>query len=223
VRNGSPGADSSTRVAILATTAAAAATAFAALARAVAQRETARADRKARKRVAAPRQSTARDAAEALAHAGKWWSYVPVAAAAAAAVATSQGSEPRRRSGIAGAATILGTAVAAAVLNGTLDGVLPQPPAPPGRDSRRQPVFPSGHAFGTSAVAITGTYVFIREDVLPPSLAIPLALVLPLTASGARLLEDKHWISDVAGGLLAGTVLSSLGLCLYEATRGQCG
>jgi membrane-associated phospholipid phosphatase len=108
--------------------------------------------------------------------------------------------------------------VAAALINKRLDD-LPQPPAPPGRESPDHPVFPSGHAFGTASVALTAAYVLSREELLHPAVAFPLAMTVPVLSSAARMMEEKHWLSDVIGGYLAALTLSSFAAGAYEAAR----
>ncbi|HEX6751614.1 MAG TPA: hypothetical protein VF092_30250 [Longimicrobium sp.] len=144
--------DGSRRALVLGGIAAAAAAGFGALAAAVARRDTARADEKVRKRTSPRRGHPAREAADAISPVGKWWTYIPAALAASAYVVRADGAadgdaERSRRAG-AGAITLAG--VVATALNHAFDRVLPQPPAPPGRPSRRKPVFPSGHAFGAA-------------------------------------------------------------------------
>jgi membrane-associated phospholipid phosphatase len=199
-----------------------AAAGFGVLARAVAHRDTAQADEALRRRTAAPRGSPARRAAEAAAPIGKWWTYVPAAMAASAwLLAAREGREDRgSRSRMIGAGAVLLAGTAATALNPTFDDVLPQPPAPPGHPSRRKPVFPSGHAFGPGAVGMTAAYVLAREGIARPGTALPVAAVLPLATSGGRVLQEKHWASDVLGGYLGGLALAAACAAAYEAARG---
>lgn len=195
-----------------------AATAFGALAAAAARRDTARADEAVRKRTRAPRGHPARDAAEAAAPVGKWWTYVPAALAASAWVLYApgeRGSLSRR----AGAGAVMLAGCVATALNPAFDEVLPQPPAPPGHESRRKPVFPSGHAFGPGAVAFTTAYVAAREGIARPGTAAVAAAAVPLATAGGRVLAEKHWASDVVGGYLAALSLSAACAALYELVR----
>ena len=187
----------------------AAAAGFAAIARAVARRDTAAVDHDVHGKTAIEPGHPVRRAAEAASPIGKWWTYVPAAALTGGYVLVS-------RKGVAGTSVILATAAAAAALNHVFDDVLPQPPAPPGRPSPDHPVFPSGHPFGTSAVALTAAYVLSREGAARAAIVFPVAMLIPVTTSAARLLEEKHWISDILGGHLAALCLASLTLGLYE-------
>ncbi|NUO64986.1 MAG: phosphatase PAP2 family protein [Gemmatimonadaceae bacterium] len=96
---------------------------------------------------------------------------------------------------------------------------LPQPPGPPGRRRKKKAVFPSGHAFGPGAVALTAAWVMGEEGIAPPAVTVPLALAAPLLTAGPRLIEEKHWVSDVLGGYLGAAALAATCLAAYEAAR----
>jgi len=200
----------------------AAAAGFAALASAVVRRDTAVVDEAARDLTAAPRQHPARRAAEALAPVGKWWTYVPAALGPSIFLLTASGASGSRgrRSRRAGAGAILAAAATATALNPVFDRWLPQPPAPPGHGSRRKPVFPSGHAFGPSAVSLASAYVLAREGLARPAVAFPVALMVPLVSAGGRMVEEKHWASDVLGGYLGGAAVAAACASVYEAAGG---
>lgn len=200
----------------------AAAAGFAALAAAVVRRDTAKVDEAARDLTAAPPRHPARRAAAALAPVGKWWTYVPAALGPATFLLTGSGASGyrARRSRRAGAGAILAAAATATALNPVFDRWLPQPPAPPGHGSRRKPVFPSGHAFGPSAVSLASAYVLAREGLARPAVAFPLALMMPLVTAGGRMIEEKHWASDVLGGYLGGTAVAAACVSAYEAANG---
>ncbi len=218
-------------------TAVAAAAGFGAVARAAATRATADVDEALRERPRAPEGHPARRGAHAVAAPGKWWVYVPAALGVAGyllrapaprgAGALAQltrfargvrGAPPRSRGAGAGA-VVLASALAAA-LGPAFDRWLPQPPAPPGHASRRDPVFPSGHALGPTAFALASAYVLTRESLAPPAVAIPLALAYPLASAGGKLVEERHWASDVLGGSLAGIAVAAGCLALYELADG---
>lgn len=185
------------------------------IARAVARRDTAHIDRKVHKKTKVKRGRPARKAAEAAAPIGKWFTYVPAAVLSGAYVLASREGRDDVPSRIAGTVAILAAACTAAAVNKQFDELLPQPPPPPGRPPDH-PVFPSGHAFGTSTVALTAAYVLSRERIARGAIVFPAALVVPVASSIARLAEEKHWISDIAGGHLAAITLASLALALYE-------
>ena len=56
-----------------------------------------------------------------------------------------------------------------------------------------------------------------REELAPAALAWPAAFALPVAASAARLMEEKHWISDIAGGVVAAVALAAVTLAAYES------
>jgi len=211
--------DSRRRAVALGVVAAAAAAAFAGLAAAVARRETAPVDEKVRKATKADPDGATHEAAERMKYAGKWYTYIPAAAAASVAVLVAGGEERGTRSRRVGAGAVMLTGAVATALNPAFDHLLPQPPAPPGHSSPNKPVFPSGHAFGPGAISLAAAYVLSREGITPPALAFPAALAVPAVTAGGRMLVQKHWASDVLGGLLGGVALAAACLGAYEATR----
>ncbi|HEU4522461.1 MAG TPA: phosphatase PAP2 family protein [Thermoanaerobaculia bacterium] len=190
--------------------------AFALLASAVTRRHTAHTDRKLLGKTAA-RDKRVRRAANAVHPAGKWYVFVPVAVVAAGIVLARGADSPRRR--VAGAAAIVAAALASAIVNPALDAWLPQPPVPPGRRTKPKPSFPSGHTFSLGAVMTTAAYVLAEERIVSPQVAVPVALLIPVLAGTARMVEEKHWPSDVGGGALVAAVISACCLALYEANR----
>lgn len=197
------------RATLLFATGLAAIAGFAAIARAVARRDTAPVDRDVHAKTAVDPDHPARRAAGKVAPIGKWWTYVPAAALAGGYVFVA-----RRR--VAGTAAIIATSIVAAALNETFDDLLPQPPAPPGRPTPDHPVFPSGHAFGTTAVALAAAYVLSRERAAHPLVVFPIAAAIPLLSSAGRLIEEKHWISDILAGHLGAVGVAGVMLGVYE-------
>jgi membrane-associated phospholipid phosphatase len=206
-----------TRSVVLVMLGAGAAAGFALVARAVARRETAPVDAQVHEQTAVEPGHPVREAAEAIAPVGKWWTYLPAALLAGGYVLARRSEEGEGRSRVAGMAAIVGAACIAALVNKQFDELLPQPPAPPGRPSPDHPVFPSGHAFGTLTVALAAAYVISREELAAAAIVFPTATVIPILSSVARLMEEKHWISDIGGGYLAAITLASLSAAAYEA------
>jgi membrane-associated phospholipid phosphatase len=215
--------DGATRALALGAAAAVAAAAFGVLAAATARRDTAKVDHAARKRTAPRRGHPARRAAEKLAPVGKWWTYIPGALGASLYLlrAAAPPGEDRPRSRQTGAGAVFLAGVVATALNPAFDHWLPQPPAPPGHRSRRKPVFPSGHAFGPSAISLAAAYVLTRERLARPGVAFPAALAIPAVAAGARMLQEKHWASDILGGYLGGVAVAAACVAAYEAAGRQ--
>jgi undecaprenyl-diphosphatase len=81
------------------------------------------------------------------------------------------------------------------------------------------PVFPSGHAFRVTAVALVAAYVVVRERLGAAGRIWPLAAALPATVGVSRLVREKHLASDVLGGWLAGAALATVAAGAYEVAR----
>jgi hypothetical protein len=109
----------------------------------------------------------------------------------------------------------------AAALAPAFDRWLPQPPAPPGHADVHAPVFPSGHTFGPGTVALASAYVLAREGIAPMALALPAAFALPLATAGGKLVAQKHWMSDVAGGYLGALAVAGACCAAYERARAR--
>lgn len=207
----------------------AAAVGFAALDFATVRRHTAGTDRRLGSKARARRGKPARRAAKLMAPIGKWYTYLPFALLLSGVVLAAPREETKsvkRRGGPAirsrrllGAAAILAAGGVATALNPAFDRWLPQPPVPPGRRRKKKAVFPSGHAFGPGAVALTAAWVMGEEGIAPPAVTVPLALAAPLLTAGPRLIEEKHWVSDVLGGYLGAAALAATCLAAYEAAR----
>lgn len=191
-----------------------AATALATVTWGSATRRTARLDRRAGPRLAVRKSHPARQAATFVAPVGKWYSQIAIAAALSAALAARRNT----RRPAAGAAAIVASALLAAGAGMAFDRVLPQPPVPPGHRKKRKPVFPSGHTIAPLAVAMTASWIGHREGVVDGRIAIPLALLTPLVTASGKLMERKHWLSDVVGGYAAGIAIATSVLALYEST-----
>jgi membrane-associated phospholipid phosphatase len=221
-------ADAERRALALGVTAVASATAFVTLAAAVADRQTAHADRKLSPKLKAKGRHPLRRVASAIAPFGKWWAYVPASLALSAFVLESRYPSTRtrwlhphrRQERIVGAGAIVFAGMLSAVLAPIFDEWLPQPPVPPGR-RRKKSVFPSGHAFGPTAVSATSAYVLAREGLVRPELAGTVAALIPLISAGGKLIEEKHWASDVLGGALAAAAVSTAALATYELGRSR--
>lgn len=78
--------------------------------------------------------------------------------------------------------------------------------------------FPSGHATGSMAVAVTLAYVLARERAAP-RWAGALAIVFSLLVGWSRLYLDVHWATDVIGGWAIGLAIAAGGAALYERLR----
>lgn len=80
--------------------------------------------------------------------------------------------------------------------------------------------FPSGHSAGATAVALTLTYIFVRERMIG-KVHFVWALALALSVGVSRWYLGQHFASDVVGGWVAGVGIASSCCLIYEllATR----
>jgi undecaprenyl-diphosphatase len=212
------------RLAALLGTGALAGTAFGAVATASARHATEATDHRLhdemRERLDGPVGEAAEAVAPAIDQTAKWWVYGPAALATAAAVLGAPGrTRHTRRSRRAGAVAIAAVPALAAVLSPAFDRWLPQPPTGPRRRPVDHPVFPSGHAFRASAVALAAGYVATREGVVRAAHAWPLAVAAPAAVGFSRLVREKHLASDVLGGWLVGIALAATTAAVYELAR----
>jgi membrane-associated phospholipid phosphatase len=175
------------------------------------RRTTAHLDRMVGKQLAARPRSRVRRLALASAPLGKWYVFLPLGLGVSAYLARTR---PSHRSAAASAVAM--ASVLAVLLEKAFDR-LPQPPVPPGRSRKSTSVLPSGHAFVPTSVLLTSAYILSREELAPALSAYPLALAIPLTSAGAKLLAEKHWPSDVIVGALAGVGLAAGCALAYEA------
>jgi len=177
------------------------------LSRRVNRRKTSRLDGDARKLFPRRRRRATRAAAELIQPLGKWYGQMPISAAAAALVWRVRG--PRA------AAPIAAASAAAASLAWLFEQTMKPRKPPPGRHSPTEPAFPSGHALQTSAAALAIAHVLVREGA-NAGVVIPVALALPIVSGLAKLYLDKHWLTDVLGGYLAGAAIGVSAAAAYE-------
>lgn len=104
----------------------------------------------------------------------------------------------------------------AATTSKTLDWVIEKRFPPPGRHSVTEPSFPSGHTLETAAVALTTAYVVWREGKGDAWIAFPIAIAVPLASGAGRLYLDRHWATDILGGLCAGISIAAVCAAGYE-------
>lgn len=89
------------------------------------------------------------------------------------------------------------------------------------RRGKTEPAFPSGHTADATAVLATGAYLLVREDILRPHIAIPVAAALALGTGASRVALGWHWGTDVVGGWLAGGAIAAACAHAYERLRRQ--
>jgi membrane-associated phospholipid phosphatase len=196
-------------------TAALSALGFGLLSLAVARGKTRRFDQRAKRRVHGLRidsrhPKALRNVALTTAPLGKWWAYVPPSLLTARRLL--------RKGRTAAALTVAGTAVSAALAPLLFERMVKRRLPPPERGEPSKQSYPSGHALQTSAMALTTSYVVLREGFGPRWSVAPLSLA-SLAAGAARLLLDRHWTSDVLGGYFAGVALGATCAGVYELGR----
>jgi membrane-associated phospholipid phosphatase len=87
------------------------------------------------------------------------------------------------------------------------------------RRGKFEPAFPSGHTADATAVLATGAYLLVRERVLPPNVAVPIAIVLAAGTGASRVALGWHWSSDVIGGWVTGLGVAAECALAYERLR----
>lgn len=84
---------------------------------------------------------------------------------------------------------------------------------------KTEPAFPSGHTADATAVLLTSAWLMVREGLLPPAIAWPLAIVVSIVTGISRVALGWHWGSDVVGGWLTGIAVAAECTVLYERMR----
>ncbi|MEO7456489.1 MAG: phosphatase PAP2 family protein [Gemmatimonadaceae bacterium] len=137
---------------------------------------------------------------------------------ATAALAYWLRSTDRTRAAVAVAAA----PILAATAGQSFTTFLPQRNPPDASDARdgqeTVPSFPSGHTTGVTAEALTIAYVLLNEDLASPAIIGALA-AWPLLVGITRVYRDRHWLSDVLGGWVAGAGVAALSAMLYRSPK----
>ena len=82
--------------------------------------------------------------------------------------------------------------------------------------------FPSGHTTGVTAEALAIAYILSREKLASPGVLAAL-LAWPFVVGVTRLYRDRHWLSDVLAGWVAGTAVAAISVLLYQASTRRSG
>lgn len=146
---------------------------------------------------------------------GKEWAVLP----AASAIAIKLLLEDRE----VGATAVIAGALAAIGASHIFDATLPQKTPPPGRRAPRSPHYPSGHALHSAATLGIGSWVLAREGFAERKAIAAGATGLALALGFDRLIQDRHWTSDVVGGWLAALSIAALTAAAYERFTGTGG
>lgn len=195
----------------LAATAAASAAGFATVTTLVTKRRTRGFDHRVRKDVGTRHSPEAKAIVTALGYTGKSWVHGPAASLIAWYV--------EHRGSLDGSRAINLASTLATTVSKTCDWALRHREPPPGRHKRKEQSYPSGHTLETAAVALVCAYVLWREGLADPRVAFPVASAIPLLEGAGRIFLDRHWTTDVVGGLLAGISVAAVCATGYEARR----
>ena len=138
----------------------------------------------------------------------KEWAVVPAAGAVAAFLL----KEGRK----AGAAAVLSATSTGIAASHVFDRTLPQKTPPPGRRAPFDAHYPSGHALHSATFLSIAAWVLGREGIAPPKTLAVGAGALAASLGVDRLMHDRHWPSDVAGGWLAALAIGAFTAAVYE-------
>ncbi len=189
-------------------TAAAGAAGFAVVSTLVAKQKTRDMDAAIRQRIPKRHSTVAAATVKALGYSGKAWVHGPAAALIAQYV--------EHRGSLEGSRAIKFASSLSTSASSTFDWALKHRKPPPGRHSPREQSYPSGHTLETAAVALVCAYVLWREGLADGRIVFPIAAAIPLLEGGGRLYLDRHWATDVVGGLLGGISVAAVVAAGYE-------
>jgi undecaprenyl-diphosphatase len=94
-------------------------------------------------------------------------------------------------------------------------------PAPRSGPANERPSFPSGHATRASATTLIIAYVLVRERLVSPAVAMPMALALTAAVGASRAYADAHWTTDVIAGWALGGTAAGAAAVWYETRRAR--
>ena len=79
--------------------------------------------------------------------------------------------------------------------------------------------FPSAHSTASAAVCCALAYVFWREGIVTRTVALWVAIGIPVLIGMSRVYLDMHWATDVLGGWTTGFLVAVLFLVPYHRSR----
>lgn len=119
----------------------------------------------------------------------------------------------------AGATAVLSATAMGTAASHIFDVTLPQKTPPPGRRAPFDPHFPSGHALHSATFLAIAAWVLGREGIADRRALTVGAGALAASLGIDRLIQDRHWTSDVVGGWLAAIGIASFTAAAYEQMR----
>ena len=119
----------------------------------------------------------------------------------------------------AGAAAVMSATAIGTAASHIFDATMPQKTPPPGRRAPFDPHFPSGHALHSATLLAISVWVLGREGVADTRALTAGAAALAASLGIDRLVQDRHWTTDVAGGWLAAIGIASFTAAAYEHLR----
>ena len=134
---------------------------------------------------------------------------------AAAALATYLVRENKK----AGAVAVLSATAIGTAASRIFDVTMPQKTPPPGRRAPLDPHFPSGHALHSATFLAIAAWVLGREGIADKGTITVGAAALAASLGIDRLIQDRHWTTDVVGGWLAAIGIASFTAAAYEQLR----
>ena len=142
---------------------------------------------------------------------GKEWPVLAIAAAVSSKLLKERRNE--------GAMAIMSATLAAIGSSHLFDARLPQKTPPPGRRAPADPHYPSGHALHSTTLLGIAAWVLSREGLTRKRALGAASAVLAFGFGFDRLVQDRHWTSDVVGGWLAAISIASAAALLYERSN----
>jgi membrane-associated phospholipid phosphatase len=110
-----------------------------------------------------------------------------------------------RARGLRGGSEIVASAWAGWISHALATRMRPRLRPPPGQARRRRAdSYPSGHTTGATALAGAMARVLSRRGVIGERTALLIGAGVPLAMGLYRVVDDEHWLTDVAGGWMLG-------------------
>jgi membrane-associated phospholipid phosphatase len=80
---------------------------------------------------------------------------------------------------------------------------------------KTEAAYPSGHTADATAVLLTCAWLLVHARIMPPALALAIAITLATVTGLSRVALGWHWGTDVLGGWLSGLAVAAGCVALY--------